>query len=455
MRFLLATLLALSCAGAIPLRSSDPPGSHSCPVVPVQQSDSLDYLTLSGGGYRAMLFHLGALWRLNELGVMKSLERIASVSGGSITAGVLAQAWPDLQFEKARAIDFEEKVAAPILRLADETIDWQAILWGALTPSSASDRIAATYRRVLFGESTTKDLTDGPEFIFTATNLQTGATWRFTRLYAGDPVVGFVPNPKIDLATAIAASSAFPPFLSPVVLRLDADRPTCAWPWRAPNLDVTPALVDGSWDSKKVVLSDGGIADNLGVDVSWKAMGTLYVSDASAAFAPSAEIGTNWYSQMRRTIEIIHNQPSSFRMHTIRNPEFQESERKVVVWTIRGGDESGEASTSEGESRSELDVARASAVPAGPNEHLPTSKEDVAVLSAVSTRLKRLDRCTQQRLVNWGYTAAANAIDNARVATVRDAPPRLPYPCTGLGPATAFKSSDCKRPAPREKACAR
>src|SRR5208282_640505 len=46
-------------------------------------------LCLSGGGYRAMLFHLGSLWRLNEAGLLRKLNRISSVSGGSITAGML------------------------------------------------------------------------------------------------------------------------------------------------------------------------------------------------------------------------------------------------------------------------------------------------------------------------------------------------------------------------------
>ena len=40
-------------------------------------------LCLSGGGYRAMLFHLGALWRLNDAGLLRGLVRISSVSGGS------------------------------------------------------------------------------------------------------------------------------------------------------------------------------------------------------------------------------------------------------------------------------------------------------------------------------------------------------------------------------------
>ncbi len=50
-------------------------------------------LCLSGGGYRAMLFHLGALWRLYELRWLVSLNRISSVSGGSIVAARLALKW--------------------------------------------------------------------------------------------------------------------------------------------------------------------------------------------------------------------------------------------------------------------------------------------------------------------------------------------------------------------------
>ena len=47
-------------------------------------------LCLSGGGYRAMLFHAGALRRLNEAGLLEKLDMVSSVSGGSIAAGLLA-----------------------------------------------------------------------------------------------------------------------------------------------------------------------------------------------------------------------------------------------------------------------------------------------------------------------------------------------------------------------------
>jgi NTE family protein len=50
-------------------------------------------LCLSGGGYRAMLFHLGGILRLNEAGLLSRLSRISSVSGGSITAATLGTRW--------------------------------------------------------------------------------------------------------------------------------------------------------------------------------------------------------------------------------------------------------------------------------------------------------------------------------------------------------------------------
>jgi predicted acylesterase/phospholipase RssA len=56
-------------------------------------------LCLSGGGYRAMVFHVGVLWRLNEVGYLSRLQRVSSVSGGSITAGVLGLHWKDLGFD--------------------------------------------------------------------------------------------------------------------------------------------------------------------------------------------------------------------------------------------------------------------------------------------------------------------------------------------------------------------
>ena len=73
-------------------------------------------LCLSGGGYRAALFHLGAVRRLNELGILSKVATISSVSGGSILSAHLAETirpWPD-----AGDIlpSWEEQVAEPFRR---------------------------------------------------------------------------------------------------------------------------------------------------------------------------------------------------------------------------------------------------------------------------------------------------------------------------------------------------
>src|SRR5262245_362446 len=133
-------------------------------------------LCLSGGGYRAMIFHLGALWRLNELGYLARLNRVSSVSGGSITAGVLALAWPRLEFDAGRATNFTERVVAPLRAFASRTIDVPAIALGIVTPGrTISDRIAASYSRHLFGDKTLQDLPDKPQFVVNATSLQSGS----------------------------------------------------------------------------------------------------------------------------------------------------------------------------------------------------------------------------------------------------------------------------------------
>ncbi len=56
-------------------------------------------LCLSGGGYRAMLFHVGALMRLNQMGLLRTVVRVSSVSGGSIAAAMLGLIWKKLEFD--------------------------------------------------------------------------------------------------------------------------------------------------------------------------------------------------------------------------------------------------------------------------------------------------------------------------------------------------------------------
>src|SRR5262245_37333716 len=106
-------------------------------------------LCLSGGGYRAMLFHVGSLWRLNECGLLPRLDFISSVSGGSITAARLGLAWPRLGFgANGVGAAFVAEVVDPVRELASHTIDVGAIV-PSLVGFSAGNRVAASYRKKL------------------------------------------------------------------------------------------------------------------------------------------------------------------------------------------------------------------------------------------------------------------------------------------------------------------
>ena len=122
-------------------------------------------LCLSGGGYRAMLFHVGVLWRLNEAGMLPELDRISSVSGGSITAGVLALHWDELDFDGTGvAQGFESQLVEPIRRMAGVGVDVASVLTGLGLPfTSISDRVVKAYRKHLFGKATLQDLPDTAE----------------------------------------------------------------------------------------------------------------------------------------------------------------------------------------------------------------------------------------------------------------------------------------------------
>jgi NTE family protein len=89
-----------------------------------------------------MLFHLGALWRLNEAGYLPRLDRVSSVSGGSMTSGALALAWPALDFDHTTGVgrNFGPAFVDPLRKLAGTTIDLWAIVWGILLPGSIGDR---------------------------------------------------------------------------------------------------------------------------------------------------------------------------------------------------------------------------------------------------------------------------------------------------------------------------
>ncbi len=354
-------------------------------------------LCLSGGGYRAMVFHVGVLWRLNEARYLPRLARISSVSGGSITAGVLALHWKDLAFDAGIAKAFQEQVVGPIRDLAGRTLDAKSILGGLLLPGSIGEKVAAAYDRHLFHGATLQDLPDTPRFVINATNVQSGALWRFSKPFMADYRVGRVDGPTLPLALAVAASSAFPPVLSPVELELEPGQVRAQ-----PGNDLCRAPY-----TTHVVLTDGGVYDNMGLETVWKRYQTVLVSDAGGKTQPEDEPGEDWARHSLRVLNLVDNQVRSLRKRQV-IAAFKDGTRQGAYWGIRTDID---------------DYQLASAFP-GPFAR-------TLELANLPTRLQRMEPEIQERLINWGF-AVCDAALRRHVEPGLPKPDGLPYPARGI-----------------------
>ena len=345
-----------------------------------------------------MLFHAGALVRLNEVGLLRRLDRVSSVSGGSIAAGVLASRWDALDFGMGDvAANFDEQVVAPLREFAARTIDWKATLAGMFMPGSAGNRIAAAYSRHLFGARTLRDLPESPSFVINATSLQSGVLWRFTRDYMADYRVGTIREPDLPLATAVAASSAFPPFLSPLRLKL---RESDFEPNSGEDLQHPPYTT-------KAVLTDGGVYDNLGLETAFKNYTSVLISDGGGYMAPQKRPWTNWPLQLLRVTNVIDNQVRSLR----KREAIEDYEGPVwsgAYWGIR------------------TDIRNYELADALRCDHTRTLE-----LANQPTRLASVKPRLQEQIMNWGY-AVSDAAVRKHFDQRLPAPEGFPYPASGI-----------------------
>ncbi|HVZ19270.1 MAG TPA: patatin-like phospholipase family protein [Terriglobales bacterium] len=351
-------------------------------------------LSLSGGGFRAMVFHVGALWRLNELGMLPKISRYSSVSGGSITNGVLARAWSSLTFDpNGIASNFAAEVASPILAFAQTNVDIKAILIGLLPTQSVGKRVSNAYDEGLFHGTTLQNLPTSPRFTFNTTNLMSGSLMRFSPEYASDYRVGRIDRPDFLLADIVAASSAFPPVLSPFDLNFGAQNPI---PEPGATLNKPPY-------TQKAVLSDGGIYDNLGLETVWKRCKTLLVSNAGRNVFAEESPAHFWPTQLYRAVNVIHNQVDNARerqLLALAKGGF----RNVAYWAIE---------TEPGAFHVEPSV-------------LSLSKAELAQSASISTRLAALTKIQCSLLLKHAYLLCDLSVRSYFDRTMQP-PPSFPH----------------------------
>lgn len=278
-------------------------------------------LALSGGGFRASFYHLGVLARLAELDVLRRVEVLSCVSGGSIVGACywLAlrarlldprplghQDYVDLvrdlikRFEQSVATGLRESIQPGMVRVAWRFLRGEK---GALDPEHAAQALEEHFYRPLwpvdkplymhdlpFTPADHKaDLAGSREFqpcrhnwlrahkvpvlVLNATTVNTAHAWQFTPTWMGE---------------------------SPWAVHESADSiPRLEWSWYEPAVDwqmpigravaasacvpgvFAPLRLDGAYDGITVQLVDGGVHDNQGtVSLLAQNCNVLLVSDA-------------------------------------------------------------------------------------------------------------------------------------------------------------------------------
>ena len=284
-------------------------------------------LCLSGGGYRAALFHLGAVRRLNELGILSRVTTISAVSGGSILAAHLAEVlrpWP----ERGDVVeDFDERVAWPFRAFTSRNIRIAPFLgrllpwhWGARR--SAVDLLAAAYERHLT-RLRLPELPNRPEFVFCSTDMSYGVNWEFSKRQIGDWQAGYLrPAPDWPLARAVAASSCFPPVFAPLRLGLEPRALVGGKARSGPDRNRAVASIG---------LTDGGVYDNMGLEPVWRSHRTLLVSNGGATFDFGHDKGLLW--RLQRYTSIVSRQASAVRQRWL-IAGYQRDRLTGAYWSI-------------------------------------------------------------------------------------------------------------------------
>ena len=305
-------------------------------------------LALSGGGFRASLFHLGVIRRLEELGIMKRVHTISAVSGGSIIAAYYViemekrlrrrrDAVKDpQQLDKVRLQIFKE-IADCFFKALDHNLRSRALAFGpfyhpilwikSLWPTlSRSDIMQKEYDRWFYHDETLDQMpsvtlpsdnipgeveTDslvltGPTVVLNATSLLTGERKGFQREpVSGLNELGRVNRNVLKLSNVVGASSGVPGIFPPTTILgdklVDGGVSGNQGIDALVNLDrVLNRLLDR--DECPAAGSDkGSAADCDDFDV-------LLVSDASGQMEMKHRLGIRTFKVMLRTVSVFQFQ---------------------------------------------------------------------------------------------------------------------------------------------------
>ncbi len=288
-------------------------------------------IALSGGGSRAVAFHLGCLRALDDRGLLPRVRVISGVSGGALLAALYAygprefRAFDDMATAMLRqgleiaivrrallsaqalqsGLGLANLPAAAALSLARRLGLWlnpseaktAAISPVVLRRANRTTAFADVLADRFFGKCTMPEVTQpGLDVVLTSCDLGTGGAVRFGSRTSSCSRLGEILG-DVPVAVAVAASAAFPAFL--------------------PALEQRYRLRDqsGNESERVLLLTDGGVYDNLGVSVliDRDERYTSHVYDVDYVIACDAGQGLLspasphvWPTRMKRVVDIMH-----------------------------------------------------------------------------------------------------------------------------------------------------
>ena len=331
-------------------------------------------LALSGGGFRAALYHIGVLAKLAEMDVLRKVEALSCVSGGSIIGAhyylevrKLMREKTDLEITKDDYIEIVKRIEREFLAGVQSNIRTR-VLAGPITNLkmifssnySRTLRVGELYEEKIYsrvkdgeggkprwlnelqiwpkGETNFHPREDNwrraakvPILILNATTLNTGHNWQFTAAWMGEPPSSIdsevdgnyrlrrmyyedAPegHRQIRLGHAVAASSCVPGLFEPLAI---------ANLYEAPN---------NKTDNKLVVrLVDGGVYDNQGTaSLLDQGCNILLVSDASGQMNTENDPGAGLLTVPLRTNSVLQAR--------VRVAQYRELSAQRRASTLRG-----------------------------------------------------------------------------------------------------------------------
>ncbi|NBK99202.1 MAG: patatin-like phospholipase family protein [Erysipelotrichia bacterium] len=267
-------------------------------------------IALSGGGFRASVFHIGVFKTLAKNGYMNKIKYISTVSGGSFTIALILKLnnnqWPNDE-EYLEKILPELKMYFTKLGLGQKAICRLFIPkhWSKLF--SRANIIAYSLKKDWSIINNLSDLPISPMWEINATTNETGKNWSFSKIKMGDWKFGYIMDPKYDIAEAVAASAAFPGIIGRYSFKS-----SCYTNWHdfdynceAFNKKTKPIMF------QKLHLSDGGLYNNLGEEALIDKLGETLIKDINFLIVSDAthilknEQSKSIFNPLGRTLRLI------------------------------------------------------------------------------------------------------------------------------------------------------